>query len=137
MNFISQGISNIQTRHVLLQTLDDVSPEFIFSINASNFRYIQKLISNDIKKNTVSWRIRCLSYSGPYVPLLFAILNVSRTLVESGRYHSYLGVLNLEGHELVEVFDKACSKLIELKQSTIKEVKEAKKELIEAISNAG
>jgi len=67
------------------------------------------------------------------------IANVSGDLVESGNYHIYRGVLNpMEpGEELVELFDMAVDKLVEMKVLDPEQAKKEKGELRENIKSVG
>jgi len=67
------------------------------------------------------------------------IANVAGDLVESGNYHIYRGVLNpLEpGEELVEIFDMAVDKLVEMKVLHPEQAKKEKGTLRENIKSVG
>jgi hypothetical protein len=67
------------------------------------------------------------------------IANVSGDLVESGNYHIYRGVLNpMEpGEELVELFDMAVDKLVEMKVLDSEQAKKEKGALRENIKSVG
>lgn len=67
------------------------------------------------------------------------IANIAGDLVESGNYHIYRGVLNpLEpGEELVEIFDMAVDKLVEMKVLDTEQAKKEKGALRENIKSVG
>ncbi|MBA7589255.1 hypothetical protein ES708_31336 [subsurface metagenome] len=67
------------------------------------------------------------------------IANVAGDLVESGNYHIYRGVLNSmePGEELVEIFDMAVDKLVEMRVLDTEQAKKEKGELRENIKSIG
>jgi hypothetical protein len=67
------------------------------------------------------------------------IANVAGELVESGNYHIYRGVLNpMEpGEELVEIFDMAEDKLVEMRVLNTEQAKKEKSVLRENIKSVG
>ena len=67
------------------------------------------------------------------------IANVAGDLVESGNYHIYRGVLNpMEpGEELVEIFDMAVDKLVEMRVLDTERAKKEKSALLQNIKSVG
>ena len=67
------------------------------------------------------------------------IANIAGDFVESGNYHIYRGVLNpmKPGEELVEIFDMAIDKLVEIKVLDIEQAKKEKGALRENIKSVG
>lgn len=67
------------------------------------------------------------------------ITNVAGDLVESGNYHIYRGVLNPmgPGEELVEIFDMAVDKLVEMRVLDTERAKKEKSTLRENIKGVG
>jgi len=126
---------NYRIKKEYYQILDDLDREFVFSVNNTEYPIIKDIIKKDIEKYGDQWRLNYYKDTDHRIPLYFAILNTSRMLLESGRYHFGMGTLLPNGKELVEVFNKCLTCLIETGKTTKEVAEQAKKDLEEAISS--
>lgn len=123
--------------NIYRQTLDDMDQYFIFSINNTQYPSIKEKINKGIKAGLPNWRLTFYREPNHQVPLLYAIIDVSRNMLASGRYHWHRGKLSSEGEELLQVFDRAASMLIDLGKTDKADVKSARKDLLHDIEIVG
>jgi hypothetical protein len=106
------NISNqIVTKETLLNELNDA--EIIF--NNNSFYIIKEIMLNGINKQ-YNEIIELLNSNGrrPREWVYSLIGNKAGDLLETGKYHAYRGLLDMNGKDLLEIFDKSYDLLLQM-----------------------
>ena len=118
-------IENRKIISVYSQTLNDMDKYFINHAMDNNYA------------NLSDWRLGFYQEPNHQVPLLYAIVDVSRNLLSTGRYNYHLGLLRPDGEDLLKIFDTAAGLLVEFGKTDKADVKAARKDLMDAIAIVG
>jgi len=91
-----------------LGVLTEIGSQF----NCSIFETVRNILENDFLNN--SREVVDLAKQGvsPRVQVYNAMSNLVGDMVESGHYHVYRGVLNIDGQNLLRLFDFATDSLV-------------------------
>ena len=130
-------IENRKIISVYSQTLNDMDKYFINHAMDNNYALIKSKINKHIKANLSDWRLGFYQEPNHQVPLLYAIVDVSRNLLSTGRYNYHLGLLRPDGEDLLKIFDTAAGLLVEFGKTDKADVKAARKDLMDAIAIVG
>lgn len=103
------------------------------------FKLVRSLIEKILFAHSDEFSEKIQQGASPRHWVYRTIANIAGDLVESGNYHIYKGVINpMEpGEELVEIFDMAVDKLVEMRVLDTEQAKKEKGALRENIKSVG
>ena len=103
------------------------------------FQLVRGLIEKILFAHSDKFIEKIRQGASPHHWVYRTIANIAGDLVESGNYHIYRGVLNPmeSGEELVEIFDMAVDKLVEMRVLDTEQAKKEKGALRENIKSVG
>jgi len=103
------------------------------------FQLVRSLIEKILFAHSDEFSEKIQQGASPRHWVYRTIANIAGDLVESGNYHIYRGVINpMEpGEELVEIFDMAVDKLVEMRVLDTEQAKKEKGALRENIKSVG
>ena len=103
------------------------------------FQLVRSLIEKILFAHSDEFSEKIRQGASPHHWVYRTISNIAGDLVESGNYHVYRGVLNpMEpGEELVEIFDIAVDKLVEMRVLDTEQAKKEKGAVRENIKSVG
>lgn len=83
-----------------------------FDCSSSIFETVRNILENDFLNDSKEVVDLVKQGVSPRVQVYNAIANLAGDMVESGHYHAYRGVLNIDGKNLLRLFDFAIDGLV-------------------------
>lgn len=133
-----RAINNRKISGTYKQILNDLERKYVTSLNAQPlYKDIAERVSMSIKVYGDDWRLSYYEQQDHSIPVIYAINATALQMISSGRYHTYRGILNLDGELLKEIFFHSLKDLEYKKYYTRKEVKEITGILNDNIASVG